>query len=281
MSGPSNIGSSASNPQGLLNAFAAVNKLANIATGSIFGPAMPAGATLSTPRFNTLADILAVCVNSAGGTAGDSSTCGNLFSYATVNGTAPTDTITAAMNIAQHPNTQVAALVGMASPTAPFQPTLASTPNDLQLVISYSSGGFSTPRGIAADASGNVWVPNAAANTVTQLNNSGAPLSGTSGYSVAGLNQPSAIAIDLSGNAWVANTGNNTVSEIGPSGSAGPYYSGGGLNAPNSIAIDAAGDVWAANGGNSTITEIIPFGSVTGYTPSGVAAPIGIAIDSH
>lgn len=280
MSGMRNIGSSSTNPQGLMNAFNAVNKLVNTATGIVSGPALPAGATLPVSKINTLADILASCVNSAGGTAGDGSTCGILFSNATVNGTAPADTITAAMNMAQHPNNQVAALTNMASPTAPFQPALAATPNDLQLVISYSAGGFSVPQGVAVDASGNVWVPNATANTLTQLDNSGTPLSGTSGYSAGTLNQPSSIAVDISGNAWVANKGNSTVSEINSSGTTGTIYSGAGLNAPTSIAIDAYGNVWAANNGSSSVTEISPSGTLTTYTPSGVSTPIGIAIDS-
>jgi hypothetical protein len=279
MNSVSNIGSSASNAQGLLNAFAAVNKLVNTATGVVSGPALPAGATLPVAKINTLADILASCINTAGGIAGDGSACGILFSNTAVNGTAPTDTITAAMNMAQHPNNQVSALVGMTTPAAPFQPTLASTPNDLQLVISYSAGGFSSPRGVAVDASGYVWVPNAAGNTLTQLDNSGVPLSGTSGYSAGTLNQPSAVAIDLSGNAWVANKGNNSVSEINPSGTAGTIYSGGGLNTPTSIAIDAYGNAWTANNGNSSVTEIAPSGTITTYTPAGVSTPVGIAID--
>ena len=79
MTGTTNIGSSATNQSGLGNAFAVVSSVANIVTGTAPGPSLPTGATLPVAKLNTLADILASCVNSTGGTAGDSSPCGKLF----------------------------------------------------------------------------------------------------------------------------------------------------------------------------------------------------------
>ncbi len=96
MSSIAALGSSAANTTGLTHAFASVNKLVNVGTGAAMGSALPAGAVGPVSEIVTLADILAACINSTGGTAGDSTACGTLFSLATsAGGTAPTDTVQA------------------------------------------------------------------------------------------------------------------------------------------------------------------------------------------
>lgn len=288
MTGIANVGTSSTNAQGLTNAFATVNKLVNIGTGSVSGPALPTGATVPVAKFNTLADILASCINSAGlaSMSDTTSSCGMLFTAATVNSVEPTDTITAAMNLAQHPN-QGTALANNVNAQSQFQPTLLSQPSDFSLVITYTGGGLSTPKGIATDSGGNVWVANSGANSVTKLDALGITqtdatgyLSGSSGYTVGSLSAPVALAIDQSGNAWVAN-GNSTVTEIAASGSPGTLFSGGSMSTPSSVAIDASSNVWVANSGNASVTEITP-GSTpvyANYTGAGIAAPAAIAIN--
>jgi len=289
MTGIANLGTSSTNLQGLTNAFATVNQLANIGTGSVSGPALPLGAALSAitvQKINTLADLLAACINSGGGVAGDGSGCGLLFTAAKLNGVAPTDTITAAMNMAQHPNanTSVATTV---NGSAQFQPALTSAPSDFSMVITYTGGGLSAPKGIATDNTGNVWVANSGGNSVTKLDALGITttdatgfLSGSGGYTVGSLNAPAAIAIDQSGNAWVAN-GNSTVTEISANGSTGTPFTGGSISTPGGIAIDAGNNVWIANTGNGSVTEITPGTTpvYANYTGVGIAAPTAIAIN--
>ena len=278
MTSIANIGTSATNSQGLLNAFAAVNKVVNIGSGSFPGPALPANATLPIAKLNTLADILASCINSTGGTSGDHSGCGNLFAAATVNGVAPTDTITAAMNIAQHPGSSVNALLAIPSINDPFQPIVSATspPTDWTIAINYQGGGLSTPKGIAVDSSGNVWLPNYGNSSVTELNNTGAAVSGSSGYTVGSINLPVAIAVYVSGNAWIANSA--TVTEISASGLTGTNFSGGGLSTPKGVAVDAIGNIWIANSGNNSVTEISTSSTLTNYNGAGLTTPIAIAI---
>jgi hypothetical protein len=280
MSGISNIGTSATNLQGLTNAFNNVNKLVNIGTGNASGPALPAGSTLPVNKINTLANILASCVNSAGGVAGDSNPCGKLFSDTTVNGVVPRDTVTAAMNLAQHPNLSTSDLYLLAIKTPPFGPTLSGAPADFALVISHSGGGIAAPASVATDATGNVWIANAGSpNSVTKLNPTGAPLSGAGGYTLSSLNKPSAIAIDLNGNAWVANSGTADVTRISGSDGTGTTISGGKLNAPFSLSVDGSNNVWVANQGDGSITEINNNGTLTNYPGTGVSVPSAIAID--
>jgi hypothetical protein len=102
MTGPSNIGTKATNEICLTNAFASVNTLVNIQYGQVNSTSLPAGATIPTDELNSLADIIASCVNMAlGGT-----TCGNLYKYATPpGGSKPNSTLMAALDIALHPGT--------------------------------------------------------------------------------------------------------------------------------------------------------------------------------
>jgi streptogramin lyase len=292
MKGVAAIGTSAGNVTGLSNAFVTVNKLVDTSVGNLPGPALSPGATLPVQKMNLIADILANCVNSPGGVSTDTSTpCGALFSAATVNGVAPTDTITAALNLAQNPDTPIATVSGMVPPSAPFQPVLNPAPSDLGLIITYAGGALSTPKGIAADVSGNLWVPNAGNNTVSVLDALGITttdtttngkgfLSGATGYTVGSLSLPSAVAIDQSGDAWIVN-GNNTVTEISANGSSATVFSGGGLSSPSGVAIDASSNVWVANSGNGSVTEITPGTTpiYANYNGAGITAPTAIAID--
>jgi hypothetical protein len=287
MSAISAVGTTAGNTTGLANAFASVNKLVNVGAGSLPGPALPPGAALPVTKMNLLANILANCVNSSGGVANDTSTpCGALFNAATVNGVSPTDTLTAALNLAQNQGTSLAAVSRMVPPSAPFQPALPSAPSDLGLIITYSGGALSSPKGIAADASGNIWVPNAGNGTVSKLDALGVTttdaagfLSGSAGFTAGSLNAPSGIALDNSGNAWIANSGNGTVTKLSSDGTSATVYTGGGLSTPYGLAIDAGGNAWVANFGNSSVTQITVTGTLTNFNGTAIVSPSAVAIN--
>ncbi len=285
MKGIANIGSSSTNAAGLADAFAAINQIVTTTNGTLPGPILPAGAILPTAEINTLGQLLLQCVNSNGGTAGDGSLCGNLFNLApnAVGTVYPTDTITAAMNIAQSPGRNVAALNSSRTGTPQFVPVfnVNSPPNDWTIAITYSGGGLNAPTSIAADATGAVWVTNSGNASVTKLDNTGAAISGASGFTAGGFSAPAAIAIDLSGNAWIANSGNDTITELNSSGSTGNVYHNNGLKAPSSIAIDGSGNVWVANSGSNGVSAFTSSGgSVVGspFSGAGTTAPASIAI---
>jgi streptogramin lyase len=283
MTGIANISSSSTNTTGLANAFAAINELVATANGTTPGPILPTGATLPATEINTLGDILEQCINSSGGVAGDGSNCGNLFQLApNAAGTVyPTDTITAAMNIAQNPGRSVAALNKLRSGSPVFQPALDvnSPPNAWTIAITYVGGGLSTPSSIATDAAGAVWVSNQGNSSVTKLDPTGAALSGSSGFTAGGFSAPSAIAIDSSGNAWVANSANNSVTRLNSAGTTGSVFTGNGLSTPKSIAIDGSGNIWVANNGSNTVSVFTGSGlAISAYSGAGISAPVSIAI---
>ena len=81
--GYAGIGSFPSDAAALQSAFLNVNEIVDNTTGAIPGPALPAGNEIPVAMINTLADIIAACVNSSGGVAGDGSPCGILFKQTT------------------------------------------------------------------------------------------------------------------------------------------------------------------------------------------------------
>jgi NHL repeat len=280
MSGMTNIGSSAANQVGLANAFAGVNSVVNIATGTASGPALPSGATLPIANIDTLANILSSCVNSTGGTAGDSSACGKLFSATTVNSTAPTNTVAAALNMAQHPTANVGSLYALQTATPPFLPSLSAAPSDLTIAIKYTGGGLNAPAAIATDQSGNVWVANSGSDAVSWFDHLGNSKLGTTGTGLGGV--PAGIAIDLSGNAWVT-ASNNEVYELSSS-NGNIVGSFNGFNDPIGIAIDGADEIWVVDNGNNKVSAASTSGATLANSPfsgAGLSGPNAIAINGN
>jgi hypothetical protein len=267
---------------GIANAFVTASNLVNAANGSP-NTTLPLNSTATVPsaRINTLADILASCINSGGPT---SSGCATLFANTTY-GTTPGDTATAAINIAQHPRTNVGALLNLANNASPFQPFVSSA-TDLTFGINYTGGGLTFTFAIAVDASGNAWIPNPTGNSVTEISNAGVFLSGTTGYTGGGLSGPGWIAIDGSGNAWVANNAGNSVTKLSSTGallSGATGFTGAGLNKPGGIVIDGVGNAWIANFGGNSVTKLsstgTPLSGTTGFTGGALNGPNILTVD--
>ena len=135
------IGSSSSDTTDLANAFTLANQYVNTTTGASPGANVPSGDTVPTTELNTLADIISACINSTGGTAGDGSLCGDLFSLTTVApNPAPTNTIAAMLVIADNPTLNTSALYALTPPTPPFQPTLTSAPANFVVSLQSPAG---------------------------------------------------------------------------------------------------------------------------------------------
>jgi hypothetical protein len=137
-----NVGSGSSDSSLLQTAFSVVNEYTNIANGTVPGPALPAGYSASSVAVQTLGDIVAACINSAGGVAGDGNACGQLFTLATISGSpAPTDTVGAIVNILRQPTVNVAPIFALLPANGPFESTLLTLPANWDLTI--AATGFS------------------------------------------------------------------------------------------------------------------------------------------
>jgi sugar lactone lactonase YvrE len=277
------IGATGTNPTGLVNAFSNATLLASNTYGRAGGDNLPAGVTVPVAEINTLANILATCVNSQG-TAGSSTACASIFA---ASGTR--DTFNAALAMARSPGASaITALYSLSSPGAPFQPTLSNTspPNDFSVAVSISNGGLATPYGIAIDGSGDAWVTNESGTTVSEFSPTGA---GLNSLAPAGLSGAKGIAISPAGVVWVANTGGNSAFAFTLSGGTltntatypAATFS---LSAPSAVAVDSSGNAYFANVTGNSVTGISATGSLIAGSPfignGNITAPGGIALDS-
>ena len=274
------VGTSSTNVTGLRNAFATVANLADSSSGGSRATTPAGNGIVPQSTLNTLANIMAACVNTTGGTG----PCSVLFSLATPpGGTTPADTVWAMLNIAQHPWNNVVGLFNLLPAIVPFQPSLAIAPNDFTLSVQYSGGGLIGGQLPAVDAAGNIWVPNHLdPGTLSEFSPTGVALTSSTGITGGGLSYPEAVAIDLNGNVWAANEGTANVSEHTSGGTALSGSSGFttiGMRYPYSVAIDASGDVFSANG-NNTVTKFNSAGTVLGlFTGGGLDVPYYVAVD--
>jgi hypothetical protein len=129
------LGSGASDATQLAAAFSLVNQYTNITSGTVPGPALAVGYYASSVTINTLADILAACINSTGPSQGGNSACNTLFSLSTIGTSAPSDTISALLNILSTPTQNTSALMALDQADGPYQPTLSNPPTSWQLPI--------------------------------------------------------------------------------------------------------------------------------------------------
>ena len=149
------------------------------------------------------------------------------------------------------------------------------------LATGLTGGGIDFPIAVAADTNGNMWFADYGDSKVTQLDSSGAPLSGADGWGGTSLAFPVALAVDSSHNAWVANQGGVVpITKISEDGSAVTNYDCD-CNGASGIAIDQKGNVWVANYYGNSISEVNACGTLEldAIMGGGVLRPQGIAID--
>lgn len=161
-----------------------------------------------------------------------------------------------------------------------------------------SAARFSTPSGVAVDASGNVYVADSGSLTVRKITSAGivTSLAGQPGIrgstdgtgDLAQFGSPEGIAIDGSGNLYVADTYYHTIRRITPAGvvttfagSRGNIGSDDGIGSaarfsyPQGMTIDGIGNLYVADSGNCAIRKISPTGAVTTF--AGAARSLGWA----
>lgn len=281
------IGAPLSNQQGLTNAFAAANNLAPFTSGTAQAAGAIAGLVLPQAEMNTLANILAGCVNSTGATT-STAACGMLFAAATpAGGVAPVNTFQAALDIALNPGNNVTNLFNLSTANAPFQPVLATAPNDLAVGIEYTGGGITGSYGtdgMAIDTLGNAWIVTgntANVHSLTEISPAGLYISGTTGYGANVLNAPQGIAIDAGNNVYVTDVGVNKVFRFAPNGSLLATLAPASLSVPLGIVIDTDNTVWVADQGNAKVTHMTTAGTEAVGSPFFASStPFDIALNA-
>jgi streptogramin lyase len=281
------IGATATNTSGIALAAATATSLVNQATGKAPGASFSVTGTAPTLQLNALANVLNACNASSGAS---SSACTQLFSATTNNGSAPSNTLDAAMAIAKSPGTNVATIYGLSGASTAYLPALSAAPSDWTLFATYGGGGMNGPSSVSIDSQGNVWVANYF-GVASLFSNTGAPIF-ASGLSGNGLLNSYGGAVDVNDTMWVANeqstgsvnSGLGSVTLLNSAGTSPAQYTSGGLNFPIAVAFDSSGVAWVVNYGNSHVTLLSESGSplsgTTGYTAANLEFPAAVATNS-
>jgi sugar lactone lactonase YvrE len=253
------IGASGTNATGLENAFLNANLIVNTTTGTT--ATLPSNLTTETGKIDALADAIASCINSDGGSA-----CTPLFSAATPNGgSAPTNTFDAAINIVKNPGNHVAGVFAAIGPQPPFPTTLTQAPNDWTLSLTVTGGGISNPTALGVDAEGNVWVADFG-GLLSAYSPQGTPLSAT-GYGAGVLSEDFGLAVDPNGDVWVSveeqpsrgSTKGSIVRLLGASsgGTMGTstVFGSSAIDYPFGLAADSNGNILVADNAGSSVGD--------------------------
>jgi sugar lactone lactonase YvrE len=150
---------------------------------------------------------------------------------------------------------------------------------------------FNQPRGVAIDASGNLFVADTSnqrirkvtsAGVVSTLAGSGAPGAADGVGTSASFNNPYGVAVDATGVVYVADYSNHLIRKITPAGvvstlagtgtagSANGTGTNASFNSPRGLAIDANGAVFVADYGNHLIRKITSEGVVSAFAGTGI-----------
>ena len=214
-----------------------------------------------------------------------------LFDLATVNGSAPTDTVSAMVNIARNPAHNVNALYLQSQKTVAYAPGLESAPDAWTLCVKVNDTGddsrlFAGPANTVFDDNGYAWITN---NFVQGTPNSGdfAVVLKPNGQPADGLNGTPrsplvgggiigggyGLDIDTRGHVWLSNYGWGQVkqtaggtTEIAPPGTfLSPATPGGhaaGTLFVQGVKSDAANNIWMSSYGTDTVV-VFPGGDST------------------
>jgi hypothetical protein len=307
----SQVGSTSSNTAGIANAFLDAALIANTSTG--VAATLPSNLKIEPNKLYALADALATCVNTSG-----PAYCTNLFSAATPSGgTAPNNTLNAALNIVRNPGQNVAKVYATITGTPPFPTGYTKAPNDWTMSMTVTSPQMLLPTAIDIDANGNVWVVGQE-GTLDEYSPQGTVEFDTNYYTYTSsscsktpcqfLEESFGLAIDTQGYIWVTDfqspyncnlpnsgcptppTGNGGLFVFQGSNGSSPgapanFFEDASMQYPDAAAADTNGNIYIANSSNSSAGIYNqPGGLVAGYlgTQYDLATdPQALAVDNN
>lgn len=272
------------NKLGLQIAAGNVPNLVNLETGGL-GPVimdpLNSSQTTTLAKLNTLGILLSACVNDI------PDACNKLFEVTTPpGGVAPTNTLSAAQNIARYPWHQADKLFGLLDEFYPVPagkrwrevaliPYLNFAPSAWTLSLVYSGGGYSGVGGTAIDGEGNMWANDNflvgsqttifawVGGGVSKFAPNGKPLSPMiTGFLGGGVDSAGwGIAISADDKVWVTSIIGRTISVFDrktgqPLSPENGYNFDGKLGQMQGIIITPNGDVWTLDNEHSQVVHL-------------------------
>jgi DNA-binding beta-propeller fold protein YncE len=261
-----------------------VPNLVNLETGGL-GPVIQdplnSSQTTTLAKFNSLGILLSACITAI------PDACSKLFEAATPpGGNTPSDTLSAAQNIARYPWHQAQKLFALLDDFYPVPagkrwrevpriPYLNFAPGAWTLSLVYAGGGLNSLGGIAIDGEGNLWADDnflvGSQSTIyagfggglSKLAPNGKPLSPmTTGFRGGGIDGPGfGIAIAADDKVWATSLAGKNISVFDlktgkPLSPETGYDFGGKLGTMQGIIVTPKGDVWALDNGNDQIIHL-------------------------
>ncbi|HEY5330324.1 MAG TPA: hypothetical protein VIJ79_10600 [Acidobacteriaceae bacterium] len=301
---------------GFANGVATISTLANPAGGgagantTVTPASSVAGVTVTatpeTAKINTIANILAACVNTSSQSGNVSANCQTLFD----NAVPP-----ASSNVTSQPGTTYLSAVDtlqagyymLVNPTdggatalnnlftlggsgiVPFQPVLSAAPTDWTIGVTYSSstncaGGSNFLQygyQIGIDANGNVWTANGNATTsgLSEIGPSGSPMACSD---IAYNKLRGGAVIDTAGNVWATSDATNVVYKF--NGTTTTTIPVSGATFTYGIAADGKGNVFFTDPSGLKLYELPSSATATTVPtligPVATSSPYQIAVDS-
>lgn len=179
------------------------------------------------------------------------------------------------------------------TPVTPLVPSNSCGAVSVGSTTSFLSYGLLQPLGVTLDASGYVYVSDAAYNQIYKISPDGSTKvtlagSGSQGFTngngaSASFYHPVGMAVDAAGNVYVADEDNNAIRKIDPAGNVSTYAGTGSQGSANGyrtsasfyypcgVAVDASGNVYVADSFNNMIRKIDASGYVTTLAGMGTA----------
>jgi streptogramin lyase len=261
-----------------------VPNLVDLETGGL-GPVIQdplnSSQTTTLAKLNTLGNLLSACLKAMPGA------CEKLFEAATPpGGKTPSDTLSAAQNIARYPWHKAQRLFALFDELYPVSagkrwrdvphiPYLNFAPSAWTLSLVYAGGGLNSLGGIAIDGEGNLWADDnflvGAQSTIyagfggglSKLAPNGEPLSPmTTGFRGGGIDGPGfGIAISADDKVWATSLAGKNISVFDrktgrPLSPETGYDFDGKLGTMQGIIVTPNGDVWALDNGNDQIVYL-------------------------